>query len=520
VEFLRQLLVGVGQAWQRLSASARINLIVAGLATATIIVALVFMGSRPHYVRLYSQLDLDDAAAIQSYLSDQANVPFKVENDGQTILVPADERSRLRVALMEQNLPRKQGVAPGFELFEEQDLMTTRWLQDVKYMRAIQGELQRQLNEFDFINKSFVFIREAREELFVSEQKPSEAAVTLEVKRPLSKGEVKALLGVISSFGGANLHPGNITLTTTDGTALHVPPESEFASIANSKLEYIAEIEKQREDRALRDLEKLGVRALVKVSALVDFTSKKVAESRAAEGTPISEFESTTTTTSGESIPEGAPGVMANLPTATAQAGRVQTSEETEEVITNYQPTVTDTETVTQPGEVRQYIVSAIIEGDYETTTDEEGKEVRQYVSLTDERKKAYENHLRAAVGEGQTPTEIVVSDHPFKIDDLTATQVAVDEVKAQRTREIALGYIEDAVKLALIVAGFIVARRFLRRAMIVRSVPEEQAVRDMPKASPEDLRRQDVAAQIERVATEQPDAVAALLRSWMAEDR
>ena len=276
MDLLRQLVNGIQQAWKRLSTSARINIVVAGLATLALIAAVVAMGSRPDYVRLYSRLDLDDTAAIQTYLRDEAGVPFKVTDGGQTVLVPVEERSRLRVALMEQGIPRKQGIAPGFELFEEQDLMMNRWLQDVKYMRAIQGELQRQLNEFDYVNKSFVFIREAKEELFVAEQKPSQAAVTLDVSRPLTKTEVKTILGIISSFGGANLHPGNITLTTTEGTPLHVPPTSEFASIANSKLEYIAELERQREERALRDLEKLGVRALVKVSAVVDFTSKKV----------------------------------------------------------------------------------------------------------------------------------------------------------------------------------------------------------------------------------------------------
>ncbi|HEO72496.1 MAG TPA: hypothetical protein ENN80_14650, partial [Candidatus Hydrogenedentes bacterium] len=196
MDFLRQLLRGIRDAWRRLSASARINIVVATLATLCLIVAMVVMSSRPNYVRLYSRLDLDDAASIQAYLG-ESGVSFKLVDNGQSVLVPAEQRSRLRVALMEQGLPRKQGIAPGFELFEEQDLMANRWLQDVKYMRAVQGELQRQLNEFDFVNKSFVFIREAKEELFVAEQQPSEAAVTLDVTRPLTKQEVKTVLGII-----------------------------------------------------------------------------------------------------------------------------------------------------------------------------------------------------------------------------------------------------------------------------------------------------------------------------------
>jgi len=517
VEFLRQLLNGIRQAWQRLSASARVNIVVAAMATLALILTMVVTASRPQYVRLYSRLDLDDSASIQTYLREQANVRFKVQDNGQTVLVPIEERSRLRGALMEQGIPRKQGIAPGFELFEEQDLMTNRWLQDIKYMRAIQGELQRQLNEFEFVNKSFVFIREAKEEVFISEQKPSEAAVTLDVTRPLSKREVKTILGIISSFGGANLNPGNITLTTTDGTALHVPPTSDFASIANSKLEYIAELEKQREERALRDLEKLGARALVKVSAVVDFDSKRETVSRAEEGAAISESANTVSITSQEALPEGAPGVMAHMPVEMGAPGGTATTEETEETITNYQPTITETETVTEPGEVKQYIVSAIIEGKTETSTDEAGNEIQTYVGLTPEQVTVYENHLRAAVGEGRIPTEITVNDHPFEIDKLAAARIAIEEIEYAEFGQMMLQYIMNGVKVLLIVIGFFLVRRFMQRATMVE-VEEEEIAAEMPHATPEDLRRRDVAVEVERLSAEEPETVAALLRSWITE--
>ena len=526
MEFLRQLLTGIGQAWQRLSPSARVNIVVATLATLTLIGALVVMASRPQYVRLYSRLDLDDSAAIQTYLREDGT-SFKVQGNGQTILVPVEDRSRLRVGLMEQGIPRKQGIAPGFELFQEQELMTNRWLQDVKYMRAIQGELQRQLNEFEFVNKSFVFIREAEEELFVAKQKPSQAAVTLDVTRPLTKSEIKTILGIISSFGGANLNPGNITLTTTGGTPLHVPPTSEFASIANSKLEYIAELEELREQRAEHGLKELGVRALVKVSAVVDFTRKKVTSSVTEAGTEISEYEQITTSTSREALPEGAPGAMANLPVSQVRGGGVQTSEEVEETITNYQPSVTDTETITEPGEVKQYIVSAIIEGEYKPATDEsgnvtvdaDGNPVTEYIGLSDDRIKVYEDYLRAAVGEGQTPTEITVNDHPFEIERLAAARVAVEEIETAKTREMVLQYGGDAAKLLLVVFCFLLVRRFFQRAVTVSVKEEEEAAAKIPHATLEDMRRQEVAQEVEHMAMDEPETVAALLRSWMAED-
>jgi flagellar M-ring protein FliF len=521
VEFLRQLLNGIIQAWQRLSMSARVNLALAALATMGVIVFMVTTASRPTYVRLYDGVNPDEMSKIVGVL-DQQGVPYKLQEGDRTVLVPATERSRMRMALSGKGLPTSQGYAPGFELLQQQDLMSNRWLQDVRYMRAVQGELQRQLNEFDFINKSFVFIREAKEELFTSQQKPSEAAVTLDVKRPLTKPEIKAVLHTISSFGGANLGIDNITLTTTDGTPLHLPPTSEFASIANSKLEFLAELEKQREDRVVKDFERLGLRALVKVSATVDFDSKTETTTKALEGAPISTMTTTTTTTNKEALPQGAPGAMANLPEGGVAPGGTETKEENEETIENLQPSTTETKTVYAPGKVKRYLVGAIVEGETRKATGPDGKETTEYVGLTPEKRKIYEDYIRAAVGQGEEPTEINLSDQPFEIGKLTEVRVAFEDIERAKKWDLVLQYLMNVGKLVLIVLGFWLVRRFLRRAMVIprEEVAEERApALGRPTATAEELQRDEIAAEVARLAEQEPEAVAALLRSWLAEE-
>jgi len=197
--------------------------------------------------------------------------------------------------------------------------------------------------------------------------------------------------------------------------------------------------------------------------------------------------------------------------------GGTATTEETEETITNYQPTITETETVTEPGEVKQYIVSAIIEGKTETSTDEAGNEIQTYVGLTPEQVTVYENHLRAAVGEGRIPTEITVNDHPFEIDKLAAARIAIEEIEYAEFGQMMLQYIMNGVKVLLIVIGFFLVRRFMQRATMVE-VEEEEIAAEMPHATPEDLRRRDVAVEVERLSAEEPETVAALLRSWITE--
>lgn len=524
MEFLRQLMNGVLQAWQRLSLSARVNLVVASLLAAGLVGFMVFTASQPNYVRLYEGVNPTDMTKIVDVLG-REGVTYKLQDGEQTVLVPLNDRSRIKMLLGSQNLPSSQGRTPGFEVFEKQDIMANRWLQDVRYTRAVQGELQRQLNEFDFINKSFVFIREAKEELFTSQQKPSEAAVTLDVKRPLTKAEIKAVLHTISSFGGANLGLNNITLTTTSGTPLHLPSDNEIASIANSKLEYVSELERQREDRVQKDFERLGVRAIVRVSAVVDFDSKTETATKSEDGAVVSSMTQTTTNTSKESQPQGAAGAMANLPEGSAAPTPGQTQEQSEETIENYEPSKTETKTVHEPGKVLRYVVGAVVEGETRKTTGSDGKETTEYVGLTPEKRKSYEDFILAAVGQGEEPTKVTLSDQAFDIGKLTESKVAFQEIERTKTTDMLLQYGMNVGKLLLVFVGFFVVRSFLRRAMVIPgeasggSAAEHVPMEAMPTASPEDVRREEIAAEVSRLSEQEPDAVAALLRSWLAEE-
>ncbi|HOV73327.1 MAG TPA: flagellar basal-body MS-ring/collar protein FliF [Candidatus Hydrogenedentes bacterium] len=524
MDFLRQLISGLVQMWQRLNASARINIVLALLATIALIGIMVATSGRAVYVRLYDGINPDELPKIADALSAE-RISYRLADNDQTILVPQNDRSRARMALSGKGLPAVQGRVPGFELFKEQDIMSNRWMQDVKYMRAVQGELQRQLDEFDFVNKSFVFIREAKDELFTTQQRPSKAAVTLDVRRKPNRAEIKAILHTISSFGGANLGLDNITLVTTDGTPLHLPPTSQFASIANSKLEYIAELEKQREERVLRDFERLGVQALVKVSAVVDFDQQTETVTLAEEGTPISTYTTSTTTSNRESLAQGAPGAIANLPEGSATPGGNENKEETTEQIQNFQPSTTETKTVREPGKVKQYIVSALIEGDVKKSTDASGVETTEYIGLSPERKKIYEDYIRAAVGEGETPTEITVNDQPFNVARLTDATGAFQAIESAKNMDRMLQYGTDAGKVLLVIAGFLLVRRFLRRAIVT---PVEEAASEVPIEEPirldigpsaEDRRREEIASEVSRLSETEPDSVAAVIRSWLAQE-
>ena len=205
MDFLRQFIDGLRQAWRQLSLTARVNIALAGIAVAVVIGSVVYFGAQTQYISLASDIESNNLAKMTDLLKG-AGIAYRLENNNTTIVVPVKNRSEAQLLLTENNIPIGRKALPGFELFAETDLMTNQWLHDVKFMRALQGELQRQLNAFDFVKTSYVLIREAKDELFTADQKPSEAAVTLELTRPISKQEIKAVVSVIDHAGGPNLH--------------------------------------------------------------------------------------------------------------------------------------------------------------------------------------------------------------------------------------------------------------------------------------------------------------------------
>ena len=510
LEFLRQLATGIRDAWGHLSVNARVQIGLTAFLTIGLIVTVVVVGSRPQFVTLYSRIDLSDSNEIIVWLADN-DIPYQLKDGGQTIKVPIQHVQTSRVSLVDLGLPRTQGITEGFELFDNRDLMTNQWLQNVDYMRALRGTLQRQLNDFDFVRSSLVFISESQEQLFVSEQKPSEAAVTLDTTRPLTPREVKAILHIVSSFGGPNLNEKNITLTLSDGTLLHSPVADAYASMAGDQLEAQVARETEREAKVHRAFEAMGRQSVIRVSAVMNWTHEEKTEKTVSPGTAVSSMTVTSTTTSREGPPQGAPGVVANIPDGGAGSATVTNTSEDETTLENFEFSETLTRTNNQPGSVRELRVAAFIEGD--TEVDDEG--VRTYIGLTDDQISDFQSFIANTVGEGVIAADVVVKHLAFDITGIAAAQVAAlpAGVAWYQNRVVQL-----FMQGILILGAFIILRIFMKRALVIPSVEEEEAV-EIPEATREDMRRMDVAAEVDRLSLNEPENVAALLRSWMGEE-
>ncbi len=515
LEFLRRLVAGVAEAWQRLTVSARVQIATAGLLTLVLIVGAVYFGARPQYSQLYERLDPAESSEIMVWLTDN-DISYRPRQGGSAIDVPIRDKTRARIGLAALKLPKSQGVAPGWELFDNRTLMSNKFLQDVDYTRAIQGNLQRMLNEFEFVRRSHVFIREAPEQLFVNDQRPSQAAVTLDTTGPLTKAQVKAVVHVVSSHGGATLSPKNIAVMTTEGEILHSPSEDEFAALAVQKRGVQVELEQERENKIRRMFDRLNVNAVISVSALMDWTSEERRERTLSEGQTISLLESESTTENIEQLPEGPVGATAEIPAELGRPGGTGVKTSDSELVENLEVPETITSTTTPPGSVKKFTVAAFIEGAYGSAADADGEETGEpeYLGLSDENITRYEAIILAAVGEGKEPTTIAIYDHPFKLDRIASAQVGL----AAPVPWYQIPMVQWGLQFAAMVIALLLIRVLMRRAMVMPAEEEEELV-ELPEISSAEMRRQEIVTEVERLSMEEPEMVAALLRSWIAEE-
>lgn len=513
-QFFQQLGVGLGDAWQRLDMSARVNIGLAAAGTLIFVLGMLWWGTRAEFVRLYDGLSPDDSVAVRTALDDQG-APYRVRRNGAEVLVPRNRRSELILALQDQGLPNRYGAVPGFELFDQSDIMSNRYLQNITYMRALQGTLQNQLEFLSFVDRAWVMIREAEDSLFLSEQKPSEATVQLQVNaRPTSR-QIRAMVSMIAAFGGANLDGNHITITTTDGEPLHLPPRDEFASVANSKLEHKLEVESAIERKIREALNTAGVRSVITVSAGINHDRRTERRYETTDAAVLSSMTSTSSTTSTESLPEGAPGVQANLPAGALDNREVSLTEETTERLENFDPSTTTTEVVTTPGSIERLRVMALIEQRFVPVFDDEGNLTGQY-----EREEFDENRYRAiiaaAAGVEALPDDIVVHPHIFETRRMDETRELVAMVDRPVWQTGLLEYGPLALQVLVLVVGLVMVRRFLLGSLLpVEEAPDDED--EAAEARPEDITR-GLTQNIEDLAQQDPALVASLLRTWMTE--
>jgi flagellar M-ring protein FliF len=348
-------------------------------------VFLIMRVSAPSLAPLYTDLSLDDSAAVVKELQSM-NIPFDVKGDGAAILVPRDQIAAVRMSLAGDGLPSKGQV--GYEIFDQQSTLgATSFVQNINNVRALEGELARSIDTLTRIRSARVHLVLPNHELFSRQQKDPSASIVLSTRGDLSKGEIRAIQHLVAS-AVEGLTPDRVAIVDDSGDLLASGDAGDGADALTSDQD---ERTITLEDRLETSVETLlnnvlgPGRARVEVNAELNrqrstSTSQTFDPNNQVVHSTQTKAVSSSSTGPGDSgavtVSNALPGAAQSATPAAggATTGNGTTQQQTSnDETTNYDNSVTTETSTTDAGGIKRLTVAVVVDGTY--ATDSQGKQ-------------------------------------------------------------------------------------------------------------------------------------------------
>ncbi|MDX2493531.1 MAG: flagellar basal-body MS-ring/collar protein FliF [Desulfuromusa sp.] len=394
------------------SLARKLSLIGATVVSVLLFSLIIMQSQVADYSLLFANLPSRDAASVIEWLKGH-KVPYRLEDGGRDIMIPADKVYEARIELAGSGLS-EGGV--GFEIFDKQSFGMTDFAQKVNYRRALQGELMRTITSLAPVEAARIHLALPEKRLFREQQQQATASVIIKLSSGRSLKESQ-LQGIVHLVAGSveGLESENVTVVDSSGKVLSKSSSDEMAGpMTPGMLNYQQTMERRLETRAQSLLDRaLGAgNSLVKVNAEVDFDQReKVEESLDPKGAVIIS-EQTSTEEGGSEASSGVPGVVSNLQGGAATTTAGTPASRSDETV-NYELSKVVSKTVQSVGTLKALSVSVLVadrvtpgvEGEGPTSTPRSVEEVTEI-----------EQMVRSALGINDTRGDLIsVVSMPFE---------------------------------------------------------------------------------------------------------
>ncbi len=499
--------------WQKLS------LLGAGALVLGALFLVVFWAGRTTYEPLFAGLDVEDQASIVTILKDE-KIPYRLDPAANAILVPRETVYETRLALAKDGLPRGGNV--GYELFDDSKMGMSDFQQKIAYLRALEGELSRTVQEIDAVEYAKVNIVIPEQRLFLEQQQPSTASVLVRLTPGKTVGpeQVKSIVHLVArSVEGLTMD--NVTVVDTSGTVLSdmigdenfiygAGADGRGVSSVQRELERQQEAEFERKVRIMLERVFGPGKAVVRVRVELDFDKrrssvKEYIPAETGKGIVRSQQNMEELYEGPGGYPGAPPGTTTNIPGYVVPPGGQGDSEYSKtETVTNYDITTREEEQVDTPGGVRRVSASVLVDAELEGL---ELEGLRDAVS--------------AAIGLNPARGDKLVI-HPIRFST-TFMDAMLAQLQAERRQQLIVILVISALAL---LAAVLAAIWWLRRRRRLQALAGSQeaplpSLQDLME-NPELLGENEIVVleeQLKAYAMRHPEEVALLINNWLDEE-
>ncbi|WRD54271.1 flagellar M-ring protein FliF [Helicobacter pylori] len=485
---LKVLLQRIVDFFIKLNKKQKIALIAAGvLITALLVFLLLYPFKEKDYVQggygvLFERLDSSDNALILQHLQ-QNQIPYKILKD-DTILIPKDKVYEERITLASQGIPKTSKV--GFEIFDTKDFGATDFDQNIKLIRAIEGELSRTIESLNPILKANVHIAIPKDSVFVAKEVPPSASVMLKLK-PDMKLSPTQILGIKNLIAAAvpKLTTENVKIVNENGESIGEGDILENSKeLALEQLRYKQNFENILENKIVNILAPIvggKNKVVARVNAEFDFSQKKSTKETFDPNNVVRSEQNLEEKKEGAPKKQvgGVPGVVSNIgPVQGLKDNKEPEKYEKSQNTTNYEVGKTISEIKGEFGTLVRLNAAVVVDGKYKIVL-KDGANTLEYEPLSDESLKKINALVKQAIGYNQNRgDDVAVSNFEFNPMAPMLDNATLSEKIMHKTQKI-LGSFTPLIKYILV---FIVLFIFYKKVIVPFSERMLEVVPDEDK--------------------------------------
>ncbi|MEQ1822878.1 MAG: flagellar M-ring protein FliF C-terminal domain-containing protein [Fimbriimonadaceae bacterium] len=510
--------------WETADRTQRAVTLFGGTFLVFLLVGTYYFASRPKMVMIYGGLTNAEAGTIQGEIR-KMNIP--VDSDAQgNVFVPSAMVNEVQSKLELAGKGPSSGHLGNEELGKFNAFMPPS-VEAERLKAMLEGELARTIESIDGIASARVHITLGDKTPFAQDKKPASASVMVHEKAGMGIGAGQArAIALLVSRGTTGLTPENVFVVDSAGRSLYDGTEnSSLTTKANEKVT-TETAEAQRRERDLQaafDASFGSGSTLVKVNLVMDFDKQTQSSVKISpKAKPVFEEKSSETMPTPSANAAAAPANANTNPQQTAKDGKYEGIKQRSEFATD----TVKTDTVKAVGSISQMSIAVLVNSD----KIKDSAPVQAFL-------KTY-----TAANPGSTA---VVTEAKFDTTAATEAKKAADAVGASNKMQQVFSLLPIG---ALLLVGFMVLKGLAKTAksqtVRVQALSDGSLVQQqssLPQSigggsevlmsldEGDVLSEQTIAElkervnlpleQLKKMATNRPDSVALLIKSWMLEE-
>jgi len=380
--------------------------------------------TRNGYKVLFDSLSSTDAALVIQQL-EKDNIPYKIPKDN-VIEVPKDVVYKERIAIAALGLPKDSGV--GFELFDNQEFGATSFDQDVKFLRALEGELARSVQGLSPVENASVNLALPKESLFIADKMPPTASVVVSMydERRLTSKQIRGIKHLVAA-AVPKMKSENVALINAEGEELGSEDDAAaLGELSGMQLNYKNKQEKKAEEKIINVLAPFiggKQRVVAKVTIEYDFSqTSSTSETYDPESVVRSEqvIEEKREGTAPKEI-GGVPGAVSNIgPVQGLQSQQKGEKYEKSNVSTNYEISKKISTHKGEFAKISRLTAAVVVDGKYKAVLNEDGEatDEMEYINREQSDLDAISSLVSQAIGANANRGDLVTVNN-FQFETL-----------------------------------------------------------------------------------------------------